>query len=241
MENYLYFRKNRPISASVTLGSATQTCPAFAVADIGALAGNDNENEIAAISITSLDGGGTGHASILFTTSAIVPTVAYTTDALAIATGTTHWINPANQAYENGVLVIDAHTDAGGYTLDTGDIVTAYWQTGLETACMYPVSALKGIVAASDTSTVLHFASILGDATDDTITFTHAGVGSDGSGGFDHICKVINDACNAYPKDGRMIKVYDGHDGVVSSLNGNPAAITMMEYAPEGGAAGMAT
>lgn len=235
MENYLYFRKNRPISASVTLGSATQTCPAFAVADIGALAGNDNENEIAAISITSLDGGGTGHASVLFTPTTIVPTLAYSGSALAIATGTTHWIEPSTQAYENGVITMDAHTDAGGYTLDTGDIVTAYWKVGLETACLYPVSALKGIVAASDTSTVLHFASILGDATDDTITFTHASLG------FEHICKVVNDACNAYPKDGRLIKVYDGHDGVISSLNNNPAAITMMEYAPEGGAAGMAT
>jgi len=235
MENYLYFRKNRPISASVTLGSATQTCPAFEVADIGALAGNDNENEIAAISIVSLDGGGTGHASVLFTMDAIVPTVDYSTTALAIATGTTHWINPANQSYENGVLVLDAHTDAGGYTLDTGDIVTAYWKTGLETAFIYPVSALKGIVAASDTSTVIHFASILGSATDDTVTLTHASLG------FEKVCKVINDACNAYPRDGRMIKVYDGHDGRVSSLNDNPAAITLMEYAPEGGAAGMAT
>ena len=118
MENYLYFRKNRPISASVTLGSATQTCPAFAVADIGALAGNDNENEIAAISITSLDGGGTGHASVLFTPTTIVPTLAYSGSALAIATGTTHWIEPSTQAYENGVITMDAHTDAGGYTLD---------------------------------------------------------------------------------------------------------------------------
>ena len=235
MENYLYFRKNRPISASVTLGSATQTCPAFAVADIGALAGNDNENEIAAISITSLDGGGTGHASVLFTPTTIVPTLAYSGSALAIATGTTHWIEPSTQAYENGVLTLDGHGDAGGYTLDTGDIVTAYWKTGLETAFMYPVSALKGMVAASDTSTVIHFASIVGSATDDTVTLTHASLG------FEKVCKVINDACNAYPRDGRIIRVYDGHDGIISSLNGNPATITMMEYAPEGGAAGMAT
>ena len=236
MENYLYFRKNRPISASVTLGSATQTCPAFSASDIGALSGNDNENEISAISITSFDGGGTGHASILFATTSVVPSITRNSEsALAIATGTTHWINPADQAYENGVLTIDGHGTSGGYTLDTGDIVTAYFKTGLETACMYPVSALKGITSASDTSTVLHFASILGDATDDTITFTHASLG------FEHICKVVNDACNAYPKDGRLIKVYDGHDGIINTLNDNPAAITMMEYAPEGGAAGMAT
>ena len=100
---------------------------------------------------------------------------------------------------------------------------------------MYPVSALKGMVAASDTSTVIHFASILGSATDDTVTLTHASLG------FEHVCKEINDACNAYPKDGRIIKVYDGHDGIISTLNNNPATITLMEYAPEGGAAGMAT
>ena len=241
MENYLYFRKNRPVSASVTLGSATQTCPAFEVSDIGALAGNDNENEIAAISIKSLDGGGTGHATVLFTTDAITPTLDYSTTALAIATGTTHWVEPSTQGYENGVITMDAHTVAGGYTLDTGDIVTAYWKTGLETACMYPVSALKGMVATSDTVTVLHFASIVGSSTDDTITLTHAGVASDNTGGFDHICKVINDACNAYPQDGRLISVYDGHDGIVTSLSGNPASITLMEYAPQGGAAGMAT
>jgi len=235
MENYLYFRKNRPISASVTLGSATQTCPAFSASDIGTLTGNDNENEIAAISITSLDGGGTGHASVLFTPTTIVPTLAYSGSALAIATGTTHWIEPSSQSYENGVLVLDGDGTAGGYTLDTGDIVTAYWKTGLETSFMYPVSAIKNIVKSDDTTTTLHFASILGDDSDDKVTFTHA------AGKYEDFCKMINDACNAHPRDGRLIKVYDGHDGVISSLNANPAAITMMEYAPEGGAAGMAT
>ena len=235
MENYLYFRKNRPISASVTLGSATQTCPAFSASDIGVITNNDNENEIAAISIVSLDGGGTGHSTVLFTTDQIVPLLDYSTTALAIATGTTHWIEPSTQAYENGVLVLDVHGVAGGYTLDTGDIVTAYWQTGLETAFMYPVSALKAINATSDTVTTVHFASILGDNTDDIVTFTHT------AGQFDKVCKMINDACNAHPLDGRMIKVYDGHDGITTYLNQNDAAITLMEYAPEGGAAGMAT
>tara|TARA_R110001592_G_scaffold142016_1_gene363981 strand:+ start:793 stop:1503 length:711 start_codon:yes stop_codon:yes gene_type:complete len=236
MENYLYFRKNRPISASHTQDGTQQAMTAaFAVADIGAVAGNDNLNEIAAISITSADGGGTGHASVLFTPTTITPTLAYSGSALAIATGTVHWIEPSTQAYANGVLTIDAHGVAGGYTLDDDDIITAYWKTGLETAFMYPVSALKGIVATSDTVTVVHFASIVGSATDDTVTFTH------GALGFEKVCKMINDACNGYPKDGRMISVYDGHDGIVTSLNNNPAAITLMEYAPQGGAAGMAT
>ena len=236
MENYLYFRKNRPISASHTQDGTQQAMTAaFLVADIGAVAGNDNINEIAAISITSADGGGTGHASVLFTPDAITPTLDYSSTALAIATGTVHWVEPSTQAYANGILTIDAHGVAGGYTLDDDDIITAYWKTGLETAFMYPVSALKGIVATSDTVTVVHFASIVGSATDDTITFTHAALG------FEKVCKMINDACNGYPKDGRMISVYDGHDGIVTSLNNNPAAITLMEYAPQGGAAGMAT
>ena len=236
MENYLYFRKNRPISASHTQDGVQQAMTAaFLVADIGAVAGNDNINEIAAISITSAGGAGTGHASVLFTTDAITPTLDYSSTALAIATGTVHWVEPSTQAYANGILTIDAHGVAGGYTLADDDIITAYWKTGLETAFMYPVSALKGIVATSDTVTVVHFASIVGSATDDTVTFTHAALG------FEKVCKMINDACNGYPKDGRMISVYDGHDGIVTSLNNNPAAITLMEYAPQGGAAGMAT
>jgi hypothetical protein len=230
MENYLYFRKNRPISASVTLGSATQTCPAFAAADIGVINNNDNINEIAAISVTSLDGGGTGHATVLFTTDQIVPLLDYSSTALAIATGTTHWVEPSTQAYANGVLVLDAHGVAGGYTLDTGDIVTAYWQTGLETAFMYPVSAFKGIVATDTNTSSLTFASIKGDSTDDVITIEHA------NDGFDALCKMINDACHAYPRDGRLINVIDGHDGNVLTLDGNNAAgITTIEFVPESG------
>jgi len=229
MENYLYFRKNRPVSASVTLGSATQTCPAFSAADIGVVNNNDNLNEIAAISITSLDGGGTGHATVLFTPTTILPTLAYSGDALAIATGTVHWIEPSSQAYANGVLTLDGHGTAGGYTLDTGDIVTAYWQTGLETAFMYPVSALKGIVATDTNTSSLTFASLKGDSTDDVITIEHA------NDGFDALCKMMNDAVHAYPRDGRIIKVIDGHDGNVVTLDNNAAGITTIEFAPESG------
>jgi hypothetical protein len=235
MENYLYFRKQRPVKASVTLGSATQTCPAFAVADIGVLANNDNENEIAAISITSLDGGGTGHASVLFDPTTIVPTLAYSTDARAIATSSVHWIEPSTQAYENGVLVLDAHGVAGGYTLDTGDIVTAYFKTGLETACMYPASSYLGAVAVDADTTTLHFKAILGTAADDYITVEHA------SGGFESLVQMMNDAVNGYPKEGKLVSVIDGSDGIMSTLNGNPAGVTSIEYVPQGGAAGMAT
>lgn len=230
MENYLYFRKQRPVQASVTLGSATQTCPAFSAADIGTVALNDNLNEIAAISITSAGGAGTGESSILFEPSAILPTVAYSGTALAIGTGTTHWINPANQAYANGVLVLDGHGTTGGYTLATGDVVTAYWKTGLETAFMYPVSALKCLKAVNDTKTSLMFASLKGDSTDDLVTITHD------AGGFDALAKMINDACNAGARDGRLIKVIDMHDGQIVTLDGNNAAgISAFDYVPESG------
>ena len=51
----------------------------------------------------------------------------------------------------------------------------------------------------------------------------------------------MNDAVNGYPKEGKLVSVIDGSDGIMSALNGNPAGITSIEYAPEGGAAGMAT
>ena len=236
MENYLYFRKQRPVSSSMTLGSATNTVPAFATGDVGVLANVDDIGEIAAISIKSYDGGGTGHASVLFTMDGILPTVDYSSTALAIATGTTHWIAPADQALANSVLTIDASGTAGGYDLDTGDIVTAYFKQGLETSFMYPVSALKGMVATDTNTTSLHFASIVGSSTDDIVTIEHA------NAKFEDICKMMNDACNAYPRDGRIISVIDGHGGVMRTLHpGNPATITSIEYEPQGTAAGMAT
>ena len=237
MENYLYFRKIRTIKSTHQQDGTQQAMTAaFPAADIGVAANNDNLNEIAAISVTSADGGGTGHASVLFAPTTIVPTLAYSTDARAIATGTVHWIEPSSQAYANGILTLDAHGVAGGYTLDDDDTITVYWKTGLETAFMYPVSALKGMVATDTDTTTLHFASIVGSATDDVVTIAHA------AAKFEDVCKMINDACNAYPRAGRLISVIDGSDGIMSTLHkGNPAGITSIEYAPQGGAAGMAT
>tara|TARA_R100001510_G_C7587956_1_gene158621 strand:+ start:123 stop:836 length:714 start_codon:yes stop_codon:yes gene_type:complete len=237
MENYLYFRKIRTVKSTHTqTGTQQAMTAAFPAADIGVAANNDNLNEIAAISVTSLDGGGTGNASVLFDPTTIVPTLAYSTDARAVATGSVHWIEPSTQAYANGILTLDGDGTAGGYTLDTGDIITVYWKTGLETAFMYPVSALKGMVATDTDTTSLHFASIVGSATDDVVTIEHT------AGKFEDVCKMLNDACNAYPKDGKLIKVIDGSDGIMSTFHpGNPAGITSIEYAPQGGAAGMAT
>ena len=230
MENYLYFRKQRPISASVTLGSATQTCPAFNVADIGTVALNDNLNEISAISIKSAAGAGTAENSIKFVPNQIVPTLTYSSTALNVATGTTHWIEPANQAYANGVLTIDVHGISGGYTLATGDIVTAYWGVGLETAFMYPVSAIKNLTSPSDTRTALSFASLKGDDTEDIVTIYHT------AGKFDEVARMISDACNY--KNGRagLVNVIDMHDGESRFFHpSNPAGITAFDYVPESG------
>ena len=191
MENYLYFRKLRPKVATATFSGSSNATDAFT--GVGVAANLDNINEIASLSVTSFDGGGTGHASILFETTAVLPAPTYSSTALAIATGSIHYLNPANQALSNGVITLDGHGTTGGYTLDTGD-------------------------------------------TDDVVTIEHA------NGKFEDICKLMNDACNAFPRDGRLVSVIDLGFGETNILGGsNPASITSIEYAPEGGAAGMAT
>ena len=234
MENYLYFRKLRPVTATAAFSGSSNATDAFS--GVGVAANLDNINEIASIAITSAAGGGTGHASILFETTAVLPAPVYSSTALSIATGSVHYINPANQALSNVFLTLDAHGVAGGYTLASSDTVTITFKQGLETSFMYPVSAFKGLVATDTNTTSLHFASILGDATDDVVTIEHA------NGKFEDICKLMNDACNAFPKEGRLVSVIDLGFGKTEILGGsNPASITSIEYAPEGGAAGMAT
>ena len=234
MENYLYFRKLRPVTATAAFSGSSNATNAFT--GVGVSNNLDNINEIASIAVTSAAGGGTGHASILFETTAVLPAPAYSSTALAIATGSVHYIDPANQALSNGVITLDGHGTTGGYTLASGDTVTITFKQGLETSFMYPVSALKGMVATDDDTTTLHFASIVGTDTDDVVTIEHA------NGKFEDICKLMNDACNAFPKEGKLITVIDLSFGQTNILGGsNPAGITSIEYAPEGGAAGMAT
>ena len=87
-------------------------------------------------------------------------------------------------------------------------------------------------------SMIAGFKVFIGDAlnTDDVVTIEHA------NGKFEDICKLMNDACNAFPKEGRLVSVIDLGFGKTEILGGsNPASITSIEYAPEGGAAGMAT
>ena len=234
MENYLYFRKLRPVTATAAFSGSSNATNAFS--GVGVAANLDNINEIASIAVTSSAGGGTGHATILFETTAVLPAPVYSSTALAISTGSVHFLNPANQALSNGVITLDASSVAGGYDLASGDTVTITFKQGLETSFMYPVSALKGLASASPTVTSLTFASILGDATDDVVSISHD------SNKFDEICKLINDACNAFPRDGRLVTVIDLGFGETNILGGsNPAGISSFEYAPEGGAAGMAT
>jgi len=234
MENYLYFRKLRPATATAVRDGSNNFTVAYS--GVGVAANLDNINEIASIAVTSAGGAGTGHASILFETTAVLPAPTYSTTALAIATGSVHYLDPANQALANGVLTLDAHGTTGGYTLAASDTVTITFKQGLETSFMYPVSAFKGLVATDTDTTSLHFASILGDGTDDVVAIEHA------AGKFEDICKLINDACNAFPKDGRLVSVIDLGFGETNILGGaNPASITSIEYTPEGTVAGMAT
>ena len=234
MENYLYFRKLRPKTASATFSGSSNATAQFT--GVGVANNLDDIGEIASIAVKSFDGGGTGHASILFETTAVLPAPVYSSTALAIATGSIHYLDPSAQALSNGVITLDGHGTAGGYTLDTGDIVTITFKQGLETSFMYPVSALKGMVATDTNTTSLHFASIVGTDTDDVVTIEHA------NGKFEDICKLMNDACNAFPKEGKLVTVIDLSFGQTNILGGsNPAGITSIEYAPEGGAAGMAT
>jgi len=233
MENYLYFRKLRPVTATAAFSGSSNATAAFS--GVGTAANLDNINEIASIAITSNGGAGTGHATILFETTAVLPAPVYSSTALSVATGSVHYVNPANQALSNGVITLDGHGTTGGYTLASDDTVTITFKQGLETSFMYPVSAIKNIVKSDNTTASLHFASILGDDSDDKVTFTHA------AGKYEDFCKMINDACNAFPRDGRLITVCDLGFGKTNVLNGNPASITSFEYTPEGGAAGMAT
>ena len=168
MEKYLYFRKVRPITATDAFSGSSNATAAFT--GVGVSNNLDNINEIASIAITSAGGAGTGHASILFETTAVLPAPTYSSTALSIATGSIHYVDPAAQALSNGVITLDAHTTSGGYTLASSDTVTITFKQGLETSFMYPVSALKGMVATDTDTTSLHFASILGDATDDIVT-----------------------------------------------------------------------
>ena len=234
MENYLYFRKLRPVTATAPFSGSSNATDAFS--GVGVAANLDNINEIASIAITSAGGAGTGHASILFETTGVLPAPTYSTTALPVATGSVHYLDPAGQALANGVLTLDAHSTTGGYTLAASDTVTITFKQGLETSFMYPVSAFKGLVATDTNTTSLHFASILGDSTDDVVTIEHA------AGKFEDVCKLMNDACNAFPQDGRLISVIDLGFGETTILGGaNPASITSIEYAPEGTVAGMAT
>ena len=64
MENYLYFRKLRPRTATAAFSGSSNATAAFT--GVGVASNLDNINEIASIAVTSSAGGGTGEASILF-------------------------------------------------------------------------------------------------------------------------------------------------------------------------------
>jgi hypothetical protein len=220
MENYLYFRKFRPTTFLSTQGSATQT-----LNTITGVGGDDIDSatEIASLVVTPADDANSNIGS------AYSHPGAGGNLTLSIANG-------AIKTCTNNVVTLNNNSEDAdsGYTLESGDKVLITLQQGLETSFAYPVSRLKGVNQGSaNTETVLHFDSIKNDSTDDTVTLTHT------AGKFETIVKALNDACNGYPKEGKLISVIDGGEGrtgdaaVMKELAG--CGITSMVVAFESG------
>jgi len=210
MENYLYFRKIRPASFTHVMS----TDQAFTITGVG---GDDidDKDEIATVTVTPEDGSNSNIGSNYSHPGAGVEL------SLAIS---------AINGVSNSVFTFDNVTQdsANGYNFEA-DTVTVTFKPGNETCVAYPVSELKAIKATDDTTTVIHFNSIKGDSTDDTITLTHA------AGKFDRVCRMINDACNfKSPHTGGLVRVIDGHGGEVRHLASySDIAVTGMVFAFE--------
>ena len=194
MENYLYFRKFRPATFTSTQGSATQT-----LNTITGVGGDDIDSitEVTSLVVIPADAANSNIGSAYSHPGAGGELT------LSIANG-------AVKTTANNVITLNNNSEDAdsGYTLESGDQVVMTFGQGLETSFAYPVSRLKGVNQGSaNTETVIHFDSVKNDNTDDTITLTHT------AGKFETIVKALNDACNGYPKDGRLISVIDGSAG----------------------------
>ena len=220
MENYLYFRKFRPATFTSTQGSATQT-----LNTITGVGGDDIDSitEVASLVVIPADGANSNIGSAYSHPGAGGELT------LSIANG-------AVKTTSNNVITLNNNSEDAdsGYTLESGDKVVMTFQQGLETSFAYPVDRLIGVNQGSaNTETVIHFKSMKGDANDDTITLTHT------AGKYEQIVKAINDACNGYPKEGKLVSVIDGGEGrtgdaaVMKELAG--CGITQMVVAFESG------
>lgn len=226
MQNYLYFRKFRPATFSHTATAGTQN---FTITGLG---GDDIDHvsEIASVTVTSADAANSNIGSAYTAISGIGQVTSLTIPGAI-----------DNTAVNNSVVTVALMNGGGGtedttngYNLETGDVVTVTLQQGAETCLAYPTSRLKVINQGNaNTETVLHFDSLKNDGSDDTITLTHA------AGEFETIVKSINDACNGYPKEGKLISVIDGSDGKTGDAACMPglrgAGITSMVFLPEPG------
>lgn len=194
MENYLYFRKFRPATFTSTQGSATQT-----LNTITGVGGDDIDSitEVASLVVIPADAANSNIGSAYSHPGAGGELT------LSIA-------NDAVKTTSNNVITLNNSTEDtdSGYTLESGDKVVMTFQQGLETSFAYPVHRLIGVNQGSaNTETVIHFKAMKNDANDDTITLTHT------AGKYEQIVKAINDACNGYPREGKLISVIDGGEG----------------------------
>lgn len=218
MQNYLYFRKFRPATFTHENDGTGQT-----LTTITGLGGDDIDHisEVASLVVIPKDAANS-----------------------AIGSGYTHpgadgelTLNIADGAVKttaNSVITLNNSTEDGdsGYTLEDDDKVVITFQQGLATSTAYPTSRLKVINQGSaDTETVLHFDSLSNESKDDMITLTHA------AGKFETIVRSINDACNGYPREGKLISVIDGSDGKTGDAACMPglrgAGITGMVFVQE--------
>ena len=92
---------------------------------------------------------------------------------------------------------------ANGYTLAAGDEVRVERALKEGEAVVYPADMYIGATFSNDTTTVLHFNSMLGKELDDTITVTHA------AGKFEGVANLLKACAESNPYKAGMIKVID--------------------------------
>ena len=90
-----------------------------------------------------------------------------------------------------------------GYTLAAGDEVRVERTLKEGEAVVYPADMYIGATYSNDTTTVLHFNSLLGKELDDTITVTHA------AGKFEGVANLLKACAESNPYKAGMIKVID--------------------------------
>ena len=215
MENYLFFRKIRPKVFKYTVtgtdvsnwanapqGSATTFIvppdPILGSADLKA-------NETAKIEIKSA--GSNSNIGSSYGSSVSAGDVTTLTAVTLFTTPTSNKIT-FKEASGSG-----SPDTTYGYTCIAGDELTIYFGDGEENWVAYPVSRFIGVSLADETTGLVHFKSLKGDANDDIVQFRY------NTGMYQTFCKMINDACNYKAgKEGSFVTVFDGAGGEIKYL-----------------------